>query len=245
MSYPINVDLIPNLPKQPYRNGIGNYEGICCHSTDDYNATAANEDSYFHNNWQNRSAFVHFIVGWDEIVQNADINYISWGCANGNVRYINIELCETADDALFQRSYDMYVWLIAKLLLDRKLGVTDGESLVSHDWVSKNLGGTNHTDPIEYLASHGVSWSQHVSNVQTEYNRQSNPVSPSPSQPMGVVTVICSALNLRAGSGTNFKVLRVLKNGERYLVWGEQNGFYNLGGGQWCSANPEYVKFTK
>jgi hypothetical protein len=175
MSYPITQDFIPGLPQQGYAGGIGNYSGVCCHSTDDMGATDTQEDQYFHNNWNLVKAFPNFIVGWTRIIESADRRFQSWACANGNSYFVNIELCETTDPVLFKQSYDMYVWLIAKLLLDRNLGVFDGKTCVSHDWVSKNLGGTNHNDPEPYLLTHGINWAQHIANVTAEYTRQAAP----------------------------------------------------------------------
>lgn len=169
MSYPIKQDIIPVLPRNAYRKGIGAYEGVVDHSTASPEATDENEATYFKREWNNRKAFPHFVVDWDSITQLADTNYICWASGNGNSRYVQIELCETKDPAKFQESYKRYVWLTAKLLKDKNLGVSEGGTLVSHDWVSKHLGGTNHVDPIGYLASYGISWQQHVANVAAEY----------------------------------------------------------------------------
>lgn len=165
--YPIKQDIIPGLPKKPFRNGV--YEGVVDHSTATPEATDEAEDSYFHREWKNRQAFPHFCVDWDSITQLADTSYQAWAAGNGNPRYVHIELCETKDKAKFDESYKRYVWLTAYILKQKNLGVADGKTLVSHDWVSKHLGGTNHTDPIAYLASHGITWAQHVANVQAEY----------------------------------------------------------------------------
>jgi N-acetylmuramoyl-L-alanine amidase CwlA len=169
MSFPITSSLIAGLPKNPYRGGVGAYEGVVCHATDNYNDTALNERNYEAGHWNN--AFVHFFVDDTSIIQVADTNYVAWGCANGNPRYVQIELCQSQDATKFNNAYARYVWLIAKLLFDKGLGVTNGKTIVSHDWVSKNLGGTTHSDPIQYLSSHGVSWTQHVTNVMEEYKK--------------------------------------------------------------------------
>lgn len=168
MSYPITQQLIPGLPKNPYRHGASAYEGVVAHSTDN-TAPATNERDYeASGHWQ--EAFVHFFVDWTSIIQVADTDYVAWGCGPcGNPRFVQVELCQTADPNQFNESYNRYVWLLAKILYDKKLGVTDGSTLVSHDWVTKNLGGTTHSDPIAYLTSHGVSWQQFVKDVAAQY----------------------------------------------------------------------------
>lgn len=170
MGYNIIQDIIPGLPKTPYRNGVGCYEGAVAHSTATPEASDEREAEYFHNNWKTRQAFPHFVCDWDSIRQLASIDYKCWACGNGNSRFVQVELCETKDPAKFKESYKRYVWLMAYLLKKRNLGVTDGKTLVSHDWVSRNLGGTDHVDPIGYLKSHGVSWTQFVNDVKAAYN---------------------------------------------------------------------------
>jgi N-acetylmuramoyl-L-alanine amidase CwlA len=170
MSYPIKKDIIPGLPRKAYRKGVSAYEGVVAHSTATPEATDEAEARYFKNNWKTRQAFPHFCVDWDSITQLADIDYIAWAAGNGNPRYVHVELCETKDKAKFKSSYSRYVWLIAYLLKKKNLGVDYPDTLVSHDWVSKNLGGTNHVDPIGYLKSHGVSWSEFVQDVKEAYD---------------------------------------------------------------------------
>lgn len=63
----------------------------------------------------------------------------------------------------------MYTWLLAKLLYNRKLSIVDGVTLMSHAQVSAKWHETNHTDPIDYLASHGKTWVDLVADVTTQY----------------------------------------------------------------------------
>lgn len=173
MAYKITVDLIPGLPEKPYRNGVGAFEGVVAHSTATPEATDEKELIYFKNNWKKRSAFAHFFVDWDSITQMAKTDYTAWGAGNGNPRYVHVELCETKDEAKFKESYKRYVWLLAHILLQRKLTVKNGVTLVSHAWVTENLGGTTHIDPEPYLKQHKQTWAQLVKDVTVEYAAQS------------------------------------------------------------------------
>ncbi|MEH7157486.1 N-acetylmuramoyl-L-alanine amidase [Neobacillus drentensis] len=170
MSYSIRKEFIQGLPREAYRKGISAYEGVVAHSTATPEATDERELAYFKANWKSRKAFAHYFVDWDSITQMADDNYKAWGAGNGNPRYVHVELCETKDAAKFKESYKRYVWLLATILKKKNLGVTDGKTLVSHAWVSDNLGGTDHRDPIAYLKSHGVSWDKLVADVKAAYN---------------------------------------------------------------------------
>lgn len=69
--------LIPELPKQPFRYGVGAFEGVVAHSTATPEAPAINIQKYESRTW--RSAFVHYAVDWEEKIQIASIKYRAWG----------------------------------------------------------------------------------------------------------------------------------------------------------------------
>ncbi|TEA55756.1 N-acetylmuramoyl-L-alanine amidase [Bacillus sp. BH2] len=244
--------IIPDLPKQPYRNGVGAYEGVVAHSTATPEAPAINIQKYESRTW--RSAFVHYAVDWNETIQIADTKYIAYGAGPGaNKRFVHIELCETRDYEKFKRSYDKYVKLLAKILRDRGLSVEKG--LWTHYDVTKYLGGTDHEDPLDYLKSHGVSEAQFRADVQRAYNNSSADVSvpEKPSKPAEVPTAVTDVIayiegynvNLRKGPGTSYSKIRQLNKPEAYVVWAEKDGWLNLGGEQWVKNDPSYVKFSK
>ncbi|WP_428994090.1 N-acetylmuramoyl-L-alanine amidase [Bacillus cereus] len=241
--------LIPDAPKTPYRGGIGAYEGVVAHSTATPEAPAINIQRYETRTWRN--AFVHYAVDWNETIQIADTKYIAYGAGPAaNKRFVHVELCETADYAKFKRSYEKYVKLLAKILQDNNLSVEKG--LWTHNDVRKYLGGTDHEDPIDYLRSHGVSETQFRSDVQQAYNNSSVDVSV-PSKPEevptavkdGIAYILGNNVNLRKGPGTNYGVIRQLNKPEAYQVWGEKDGWLNLGGNQWVKYNPAYIRLEK
>ena len=244
--------IIPDLPKQPYRNGVGAYEGVVAHSTATPEAPAINIQKYESRTW--RSAFVHYAVDWNETIQIADTKYIAYGAGPGaNKRFVHVELCETRDYEKFKRSYDKYVKLLAKILHDRGLSVEKG--LWTHYDVTKYLGGTDHEDPLDYLKSHGVSEAQFRADVQRAYNNSSVEVSvpEKPSKPAEVPTVVTDGIayiegynvNLRKGPSTSYSKIRQLNKPESYVVWAEKDGWLNLGGEQWVKNDSSYVKFSK
>ncbi|PFE37842.1 N-acetylmuramoyl-L-alanine amidase, partial [Bacillus thuringiensis] len=229
--------LIPDVPKTPYRGGIGAYEGVVAHSTATPEAPAINIQKYETRTWRN--AFVHYAVDWNETIQIADTKYVAYGAGPAaNKRFVHVELCETADYAKFKRSYEKYVRLLARILKDNHLSVEKG--LWTHNDVRKYLGGTDHEDPIDYLRSHGVSEVQFRSDVQQAYNNSSVEVSV-PSKPEEVSTAVKGGIayiegynvNLRKGPGTSYSKIRQLNKPESYIVWAEKDGWLNLGGDQW------------
>ncbi|WP_441296547.1 N-acetylmuramoyl-L-alanine amidase [Bacillus sp. AFS023182] len=250
---PIITDqvIIPDLPKQSYRNGVGAYEGVVAHSTATPEAPAINIQKYESRTW--RSAFVHYAVDWNETIQIADTKYIAYGAGPGaNKRFVHVELCETRDYDKFKRSYEKYVKLLAEILKDNNLSVEKG--LWTHYDVTKYLGGTDHEDPLDYLRSHGVSEAQFRAHVQRAYNNSSVDVSvpekPSkPGEPIanveGIAYIEGYNVNLRKGPDASYSVIRQLNKPEAYKVFGEKDGWLNLGGNQWIKYNPSYMKFEK
>jgi len=244
--------IIDGLPKTPYRYGVGAYEGVVAHSTATPEAPAINIQKYETRTWRN--AFVHYAVDWNETIQIADTRYIAYGGGPGaNKRFVHVELCETSDYNKFKVSYDKYVKLLAKILRDRGLSVEKG--LWTHYDVTKYLGGTDHEDPLDYLRSHGVSEDQFRADVKRAYNNSSVEVSvpEKPSKPAevptanveGVAYIQGNNVNLRKGPDASYSVIRQLNKPEAYQVWGEKDGWLNLGGNQWVYNNPSYIKFEK
>ncbi|MDA2639019.1 N-acetylmuramoyl-L-alanine amidase [Bacillus cereus] len=240
------VLLIPDVPKTPYRGGVGAYEGVVAHSTATPEAPAINIQRYETRTWRN--AFVHYAVDWNETIQIADTKYIAYGAGPGaNKRFVHVELCETANFTKFKQSYEKYVKLLAKILKDNNLSVEKG--LWTHNDVRKYLGGTDHEDPIDYLRSHGLSESQLRSDVQRVYNSDDVSLSVesggSTESTQGIAYILGNNVNLRKGPGTNYGVIRQLNKPEAYQVWGENDGWLNLGGDQWVKDNLEYIRFEK
>ncbi|PDY48437.1 N-acetylmuramoyl-L-alanine amidase [Bacillus pseudomycoides] len=241
--------IIDGLPKTPYRYGVGAYEGVVAHSTATPEAPAINIQKYETRTWRN--AFVHYAVDWNETIQIADTRYIAYGGGPGaNKRFVHVELCETRGYEKFKRSYDKYVKLLAKILRDRGLSVEKG--LWTHYDVTKYLGGTDHEDPLDYLKSHGVSEAQFRADVQRAYNNGEVSVPEQPSKPgepvanvEGIAYIEGNNVNLRKGPGASYSVIRQLNKPESYKVWGEKDGWLNLGGNQWVYNNPSYIKFEK
>lgn len=169
--YTIEQNFIPGLPKVSYDGGVGAYVGVVAHATANNGDSADGERNYESTTWQ--SAFVHFFADDQKILQVTDTNYICYGAGRtaNHLGFVQVELCQSTDPAKFAAAYSRYVWLLAKLLFDSKLGVVDGVTLMSHAQVSAKWHETNHTDPIEYLASHGKTWANLVADVTAQYNK--------------------------------------------------------------------------
>lgn len=152
---------IPGIPKKPT---IAN-DFIILHESGNANNVGIDsldrEVSNMTNNWQN--AFVtHFVGSGGRIVQLATVGYESWGAGSiANPRsYAQIELSRTNDKSTFEKDYRAYIWLAKKLANEAGVPLLldgSGKGIKTHNWVSGNLGDTDHTDPIAYFASWGIT----------------------------------------------------------------------------------------
>ncbi|EJS70474.1 hypothetical protein ICW_01943 [Bacillus wiedmannii] len=244
------VLIIPDLPKQPYRNGVGAYEGVVAHSTATPEAPAINIQKYESRTW--RSAFVHYAVDWDEKIQIASTKYRAWGAGPAaNARFVHVELCETSDPMKFKRSYERYVELIGEILRERNIHPSKG--LWTHKDITYKLGGTDHEDPLDYLRSHGVSEAKFRADVLKAYNGNSVTVDAKPQKPNevpgtvevnGVAYIEGYNVNLRSGPSTDNSVIRKLQKEEAYKVWGKLGNWLNLGGNQWIYYDSSYIRYN-
>ncbi len=237
--------VIPDLPKEPYRNGVGKYEGVVAHSTATPEVSAANIQRYQSRTWS--TAFVHYVVDWDETIQTASTKYRSWGAGpTANERFVQVELSETKNPVKFKRSYERYVKLLAEILRSRNIHPSKG--LWTHKDVTYKFGGTDHEDPLAYLASHGVSEAKFRADVLKAYNgnaisngakvQQSN-------KEHGVIHINKNNVNLRSGPATSNRIIRKVQKGEVYKVWGESGNWLNIGKNQWIYNDASYIRYTK
>ncbi|PFL99628.1 N-acetylmuramoyl-L-alanine amidase, partial [Bacillus cereus] len=49
----------------------------------------------------------------------------------------------------------------------------------------------------------------------------------------GIAYIEGNNVNLRKGPGASYSIIRQLNKPESYKVWGEKDGWLNLGGNQW------------
>ncbi|EEL76260.1 M15 family metallopeptidase [Bacillus cereus] len=102
----------------------------------------------------------------------------------------------------------------------------------------------------------GGDWKGFVDSPHLQYNYKGygtdtfgkgaqNVVTPPTSNDnVGVAYINGSSVNLRKGPGTGYGVIRQLGKGESYKVFGQTNGWLNLGGDQWVYNDPSYIRYT-
>ncbi|MCU5129702.1 M15 family metallopeptidase [Bacillus cereus] len=102
----------------------------------------------------------------------------------------------------------------------------------------------------------GGDWKGFVDSPHLQYNykgygtdtfgkgAQNVVTSPPSNDNVGVAYINGSNVNLRKGPGTGYGVIRQLGKGESYKVFGQSNGWLNLGGNQWVYNDPSYIRYT-
>lgn len=151
------LDGIPNTPAQLY-NGK---KLVIIHNTATYNATAAAENSYFHNNWVQRQAFVHAFVDWlGYVYENAPVGVVAWGAGNANsYGWLQVEQCISTLDDENQKSAENVAQYVAHKIKETGEPL-DNFYFISHADASRDFGGTDHNDTIV-----GVTWAQFIDRV--------------------------------------------------------------------------------
>ncbi|HDR7713594.1 M15 family metallopeptidase [Bacillus cereus] len=102
----------------------------------------------------------------------------------------------------------------------------------------------------------GGDWKGFVDSPHLQYNykgygtdtfgkgAQNVVTSPPSNDSVGIAYINGSNVNLRKGPGTGYGVIRQLGKGESYKVFGQSNGWLNLGGDQWIYNDPSYIRYT-
>lgn len=136
------------------------------------------EVSFMRRNWQN--AFVSYFVGsGGRVVQLANDGAYQYGAgAIANSRaYAQIELARTNNRTTFEKDYKAYINLARDLAKRGGIPATLdglGAGIKTHDWVSRNLWG-DHTDPLGYLASWGITKEQLAKDLYSGFTIPSIP----------------------------------------------------------------------
>jgi len=160
MAFTIEKKHIPGVAKIPYRKGKGKPEAVVLHDSGNDSATLDNEIAFMTRNWKN--AFAQYWVGdGGRIVELASPDYMAYGAGpKANPFCIHIEMARTKDAETFKKDFAAYTWLAVHLALKYNIPIRFLEGvpgIITHRWITNNLGGTTHVDPDGYLSRFGVS----------------------------------------------------------------------------------------
>ena len=137
-----------------YGHGTLQPSYFCVHSTANPGATAANHSSY----WTGSPDYaVHLVSDWTQVLHTVPYDRLCWQVGNGNSLCEGIEICEATNQADFDRGIQLAAQAVRERLAAHGWGV---DRLICHDDARRMWGGTDHTDPIDYFARWGYSWSE-------------------------------------------------------------------------------------
>ena len=137
-------------------------QGGVAHETANPGDSDEGETNYF--NTGNRSASAHAFIDSDSITQNIPWDEVAWGAGPiANHKFWHIEMCHTSDPVKFNEIWKRTVWLWAYLFtkqVNPPITKVNEQNLMSHAQVSDTWHETDHTDPVAYFASFGVTMQQ-------------------------------------------------------------------------------------
>lgn len=256
MAYKIERRIIPGLTQGP----LVSSNFVVAHDSGNPNNTGPNslenEISFMTRNYKN--AFTsHWVGGGGKIVLLAEVGKFQGGAGYkaNPYGYAHVELARTNNAETFKKDYAAYVWLLRKLADDGGIPKTfdkgsriNDKGIKSHEWITKNIGGTTHVDPFGYLASFGITRAQFKKDIESGINESKgdNKVStfkPDTSRGIGYLIVKVDDLNIRTDASFSSKVDKIADKDDRYTVYDKKNGLYKVGGNQWVSAGEAFVTY--
>ncbi|ARO21421.1 N-acetylmuramoyl-L-alanine amidase (plasmid) [Bacillus tropicus] len=224
-------------------------EYITVHNT--YNdAPAKNEVNYMIGN--NNEVSFHFAVDDIEVIQGIPVDRNAWHCGdgggNGNRKSIGVEICYSlSGGSRYTKAEALAIKFVAQLLRERGWGIDRVRTHKSWTEIGVKNGNSRTVKNCPHRILDEGRWNSFLAAVQAELNGSTvaPPVTPPPSTDgIGVVEILVAELNVRESASFDSRVVKTVKKGETYQTWGLSNGMYNVGGNQWVSAGPAYVKFT-
>lgn len=167
--------VVPGHPALDEGLAVKPFKQIHLHSTANANATIDGEAAYLSTNWPN--GYYTHLVGQGRVMQVAAVNggaYDVGGDWNWEA-YAAIEFSEkVASQSEFDKSYKLYVELARALakeagVTDFTLDTSDTAGIKTHNYASKTGHGSDHTDPLAFLAKWGVSYDKLKSDIKNGF----------------------------------------------------------------------------
>lgn len=168
-----------------------NNKWVVAHSTATPNAPAKNIATYFKREWSRVQSYTHFSIDDTSCYASGEQGYVAWGAgptANQNSQ-VQIELCEFTDRTRAMNAYKNFVNFLRDACADLGLPIS---SVVTHKWLSNTYHESDHTDPVTYLATLGISEDQFRKDLSTGFTaspNESQPVKPADNPNKGKVEI--------------------------------------------------------
>lgn len=252
VEFPIERQIV--VPGRPdLDNGLSTppYRQVHLHSTANKKATMEGEVKYLQDNWRkNEAYYTHLVGGGGRIIQVAEVNGGGWDVGGDWNRetYAAIEFSENVkDQADFNKSYHAYIWLARKLATDNgiplDLDTPSTAGIKTHWFASKSGHGSDHTDPLAFLESWGISYAQLKNDIKYGLPDNYAPV-PTATQPASTpapapAPVSKSAIDSFKANGNAFTAFKTFRVDEVKKV----NGILQLAN-YWLAGGKEGFDWT-
>ena len=153
-------------------------------------------------------------------------NYRGWHSGSkANDTHIGVEICEDGliDVNYFNKVYKEAVELVAYLAKQYKWEINENTVLCHSEGYKKGIA-SNHADVMHWFPKHGKSMDTFRADVKALLNLE---------QPTKayLVKVTANVLNIRAGAGTNYKVVGQIKDKGTYTIIETKNNWGKLKSG--------------
>lgn len=213
--------LISNRKNYGSKRSINLIKYLVYHYTANDGDTDENNAKYFHNNVVKASA--HRFVDDDSVTISVPDNYVAWHCGGGlqgskghtyykkctNTNSIGIEMCDTKRNGKYEvtpKTRSNAIALGKELV--KKYGIKK-ENVIRHfDVTGKNCPA--------YFVKDEEAWKKFRDEIFETKKKEFKTY---------YIKVNTKSLNVREGAGTNYKVIKTIKKGEKWLIRDEKNGW--------------------
>lgn len=169
MAYKLERRIRAGLPQV----GYAPYRQVHAHSTGNPNSTADNEANYMQTKDINSGFYTH-VVGNGKVIQVGEVGRGAWDVGGGwNAEgYASVELIESHNNKTeFLSDYKIYCELLYDLAKQAGIPITvdtsDLSGIKTHKYCTNNQpsNGSDHVDPMPYLAKWGITLEQFRNDV--------------------------------------------------------------------------------
>ena len=178
MAYTVERRIRAGLPQV----GYAPYRQVHAHSTGNPNSTADNEANFMQTKNINSGFYTH-VVGNGKVIQVGEVGRGAWDVGGGwNAEgFASVELIESHKNRdEFMRDYKIYCELLRDLAKQAGIPVTvdtpDLAGIKTHNFCTNNQpsNGSDHVDPIPYLAKWGINLEQFRKDVTSTSSDNNN-----------------------------------------------------------------------
>ena len=213
--------LISNRKNYGSKRNTNLIKYLVYHYTANDGDTDENNAKYFHNNVVKASA--HRFVDDDSVTISVPDNYVAWHCGGGlqgskghtyykkctNTNSIGIEMCDTKRNGKYEvtpKTRSNAIALGKELV--KKYGIKKENVIRHYDVTGKNCPA--------YFVKDEEAWIKFRNEIFESENKEFKTY---------YIKVNTKSLNVREGAGTQYKVIKAIKKGEKWLIRDEKNGW--------------------